>query len=399
MHLLKTTVPCMKKIKVLFQSRVDIYDRRGGDTVQLEETKAALEKLGVLVDITSKLRPDVSKYDLVHVFNLDWVCEPYIQIKNAKTQGKPVVLSPIHHSLAEFKRYEQEYRYGLAKVGNYLVPFQPLRDVFRNILKGLFYPQKLLPAILQLFMGIRRQQKLSIQLADYILVQTNKESQDLKMSYGVKDFKWAKVVNGVNADKFTTKNLNEAKKIVDYKKYIICVGRIEPRKNQISLIKALISLKANDPNFKDVGLLFAGSYNSHHPTYINQFKKLVEKHAFVKHLGFLDQKVLSGILTNSTVFACPSWFETTGLVYLEAVVSGVKSLVASGERAKEYLGENAFYCDPGNLQSISRSLQLAFKKPSVKKGFKGYVLKNYTWDTAAKQTLDIYKKVLNISDN
>lgn len=378
-------------MKILFQSRVDIFDRRGGDTVQMEETKASLEKLGVTVDITTELTPDVSKYDLVHVFNVDWVCEPYMQVKNAKKYHKPVVLSPIHHSIKEFERYENESRYGLMLLGNFLLPSQPLRDAFRNIVKGLIYRKKLKPALIQLFMGIRKQQKLALEMSDHVLVQTNREATDLKETYDLDDMSWSKVINGVNSKKFLVKvNSKETKE-----KYIISTGRIEPRKNQVSLIKSLKKLKEKNDNLKNVNLYFAGAKNDHHPTYLKVFNKSLKDNHFAKHLGFMEQNKLAKVLNQALVFASPSWFETTGLVYLEAVVAGVPSIVASGERAKEYLEDNAFYCDPGSLTSISNALDKALKRPSVKKGFRDFVIKTYTWENAALQTLEVYKRVLN----
>ena len=154
-------------MKILFQSRLDLFDKRGGDTVQILETKASLERLGVIVDIDCSLTAEVSKYDIVHIFNLDWVCETYPQILNAKKSGKKVVLSPIHHSLEEFERYENENRFGLMRIGNALIPNQPLREEARNLLKGLLYRRKLKPAISQAFMGIRNQQRKSLELSDW----------------------------------------------------------------------------------------------------------------------------------------------------------------------------------------------------------------------------------------
>lgn len=113
--------------------------------------------------------------------------------------------------------------------------------------------------------------------------------------------------------------------------------------------------------------------------------------------GFVNQEKLCEIYSNANVFACPSWFETTGLVYLEAAVCGVSSIVASGQRAKEYLSENAVYCDPANVESIEDSLELALHKETVKEGFADLIKKTYTWDECAKQTKEIYKKILNQS--
>lgn len=383
----------MKKLKILFQSRVDLFDQKGGDTVQILETKTALENLGVVVDISTELTPDVTAYDLVHIFNIDWVSEPYLQLKNAKKYNKPVVLSPIHHSLQEFEKYEQEYRYGLVRLGNFLLPFQPLRDVARNLVKAIVYPKKIKPALIQSFMGIRQQQKYVVENSDYVLVQTTLEASELKKDYNTLDFKWEKVINGVNTSRFLNPNMN-FNKIVPFKNYIMSVGRIEPRKNQLSLIKAFKKLKEDDPKFSDFGLVFSGAYNKHHPTYVAKFRELVNSDDSIVHTGFVEQDILAGIMKEAKIYASPSWFETTGLVYLEAIVAGTKSILASGERSKEYLEDNAVYCEPDKIVSIMSGLNAALK-PTVKPRYRENVIQTYTWEKCAQQTLDVYKSILS----
>ncbi len=381
-------------MKVLFQSRVDLFDKPGGDTTQLNETKKSLEKLGLEVDINNDLNVNVQKYDIVHIFNLDWVCEAYWYVKNAKKYKKPVVLSPIHHNLEEFKRYESEYRWGLAKVGNFILPFQPLRDSSRNLLKGLLDKRKFKPALFQFLFGIRREQRLAIEKSDYVLVQTNKEAEDLKSAYTPKNnFKWKKVVNGVNIEKFTNPNFKEALKLINFEDYILCVGRIEPRKNQLSLIQAFKELK-KDGTYSNLHLVFAGGINSHHPTYAKKFKKICKTEQDIHFLGFTEQSILAAVYSKAKVFACPSWFETTGLVYLEAVVAGCNSIVGCGDRAKEYLEENCLYCDPGDINSIKQALKGALKANSVSKTFRKDVIKEYNWENTANQTLSVYNEVL-----
>lgn len=371
-------------MKVLFQSRLDIFDQKGGDTVQMVETQKALKNLGVDVDIDCSLSKDLSNYDLVHIFNLDWVCEPYLQIKNAKAQSKKVILSPIHHSLSEFELYEKKNRYGLVKFGNILLPSQSLRDVARNLIKGIIYPTKLKPAVIQLFVGIRNQQKWCVQNSDYLIVQTKLEAFDLKNDYKTEEFNWKKVVNGINPQYIDKSSKDEL-----MGKYVLCVGRIEPRKNQIKLISAF-----NKLNISDTSLVFVGGLNLHHPSYVNKFKNMLGPN--VQYLGYVDHSKLFSLYKNAACFAIPSWFETTGLVYLEAAVSGCKSLVASGDRSREYLGDNALYADPADEDSISAALKIGISRNTVKKGFAEYVKKEYTWENAAKQTLNIYKEVLNV---
>ncbi|MBP7859662.1 glycosyltransferase [Patescibacteria group bacterium] len=384
-----------RPLKVLFQSRLDLFDYKGGDTNQIMETKKALESLGVKVDIDLSLSPDLSNYDLVHIFNLDWVCEPYFQIKNAKKQNKPIVFSPIHHSLKEFENYEKNCRYGLARIGNFIIQNQALRDNFRNILKGLIYTKKLYPAIYQFFYGIRNAQRYCLRNSNYVLVQTDLEEKDLKKDFSVQDFKCTKVVNGVNLQEFTkiSENLNLPKNIKDnLSNFIYSVGRIEPRKNQLNLIKAFLQLKKEDSSkYRNLSLFFSGAFNSHHPTYNSKFKKLLnENRDCIFHTGFISQQDLSYLFSKCKVYIVPSWFETTGLTFLEAAYCGAKSLVASGERTKEYLEDNALYCDPSKIQDIKVRLQEALNKNTVLNDLKKEVENKYTWEIAAKDTLKVY---------
>ena len=106
-------------MKVLMQSRKNFFELRGGDTVQLEKTKMELEKLGVEVDFSLDFEPDLSNYDLVHLSNVTRIQETYLHVKNAKKQGKPIVLSTIFWPMDEFER--------LGQVGIRNVPAYPGR--------------------------------------------------------------------------------------------------------------------------------------------------------------------------------------------------------------------------------------------------------------------------------
>lgn len=77
-------------MKVLMQTRQNVFDLAGGDTTQLVKTKEALESKGIDVDLSLDLRPDVSGYDVVHLFNLTRVQETFIQ---SKTPRRPESLS------------------------------------------------------------------------------------------------------------------------------------------------------------------------------------------------------------------------------------------------------------------------------------------------------------------
>lgn len=81
-------------MRVLLQNRHPVT-WIGGDQVQLEATQAALMILGVEAKFSPDVEPDLTDYDLVHLFNLPapW---SYLQSLNAQRQGKTVILSTIY---------------------------------------------------------------------------------------------------------------------------------------------------------------------------------------------------------------------------------------------------------------------------------------------------------------
>ena len=91
-------------MKVLFQSRKTLFSAPGGDTTQLLKTKEYLEKLGIEVDISLELEPDLREYDIIHVFNLMRPQDLFLQVRNAKRQGKKIALSTIYGPYTEYEK-------------------------------------------------------------------------------------------------------------------------------------------------------------------------------------------------------------------------------------------------------------------------------------------------------
>ena len=370
-------------MKVLFLARSDLYTVSGGDTVQIENTAKELRSLGVVVDVATHLGAEIAKYDLVHIFQLDWIPETYFYVKEAKKAGKPIVLSPIHHAELEVKKFDDKYTFGLRKLVGFFVRKQEHRDILKNVYRSLFDHSKLVPTIKGALYGYRKAQKEALELSDIVLVQTDKEAEDLKRTYNV-DFKWQKVVNGVSDQFLHAGEFNNKLGFIDY---IICVGRIEARKNQLNIIEA-VKLLREDKDFSDTRLVFLGRRSSYHKSYIAKFDRELRDNDWIVHPGFIPQEDIPSYYHFAKVGISASWFETTGLTSLEALFCGT-NVVASGERAKELLGELAVYCDPADVVSIKTALVTAFRRdaPKVPDEFR----KLYTWQTTAKQTLEVYR--------
>jgi glycosyltransferase involved in cell wall biosynthesis len=375
-------------MKVLMLGRPELKKHYGGDRIQIENTAKELQKLGVEVDIRTDTKTDMAQYDLVHVFQLDWNPSCYFFIKKAREFKKPVVFSPIHHSLKEVMRFEEEYAFDFRRISGWLIKNQYHRDLLKDIYKTVIYPGKLPLTAYSMFMGLEKMYKKALQLSDILLVQTKLEAEDIMKTFNI-NVKWVKVMNGVGDVFLKTPEATEEANIFKTG-YMVCVGRIEPRKNQLNIIEAVKQLR--DELHQDIQLVFIGAKSRNkHFEYIWRFNNALKKYNWIVHLDFVDYGKMPTVYKYSKVGISASWFETTGLTSLEALICGANA-VASGDRAKECLGDLASYCDPGSVESIKEAVKKEYlaPRPVLPESFK----QMYTWETAAKETLEVYKKLL-----
>ena len=76
---------------------------------------------------------------------------------------------------------------------------------------------------------------------------------------------------------------------------------------------------------------------------------------------------------------------------MEALFCGANT-VASGLRAREYLGGYASFCEPDNVDSIKEAIKSEYY--SSRPVLDEKIREEYTWRNAAEKTLEVYKTVL-----
>ena len=260
------------------------------------------------------------------------------------------------------------------------------RDTFKNVYRSLFNPKMIKPTLTSVFKGFKNMQREVLEMADVVLVQTVKESEDLKRTFEV-DIKWEKVLNGVGRVYMEAKDFEKKFK---FDNYIICVGRVEPRKNQTSIIEAVKRFR--DESGLDVHLVLVGQMSVlKHFEYNKLMKNYFEKYVWIHHLNNVPYNELPSIYHFAKVGVSASWFETTGLTSLEALYCGTNA-VAAGLRAKEYLGGYASFCQPDDIESIKNAIKKEYFAPRPVIDEK--IRAEYTWENAAKRTSEIYREVL-----
>jgi len=178
-------------------------------------------------------------------------------------------------------------------------------------------------------------------------------------------------------------SLERVKPMEDYRDSVLCVGRIEGRKCQLELVRAL--------NGTDLKLVLIGKPGPNYLAYLDQIKR--EMGPNVTYLGEVPHADLPRYYAACKVHALVSWMETTGLSSLEAGVMGANIVITNKGDTEEYFGEFAHYCSPDSIDSIRSAVLAAYRAPRSS-FLRKRILEKYTWENTAEATLSAYEQVL-----
>jgi len=356
-------------MRVAFIVRPNLYKIAGGDTVQVDQTAKQLTGLGVEVDILlANDEIPYEKYDLLHFFH---ITRPVAILYHSKLAKMPFVISTIYCSYGDYHKHNKK---GVNNLFERLP--EDSKDYIRNVARWILGRERL-QIKSYLWEGQRKSIIKVLKAADYVLPNSQSELQRLRDDYSCQA-KDVIVTNGINPEKFP---FNPS--IQKDNDLVICVGRIERRKNQLNVIKAL-----NNTKYK---LVLIGAPSPYQNDYYLQCRE-----AAAENVTFLDRVPHDEMLKYyqlAKVHVLASWFETTGLSSLEAAVMGCNIVITDKGDTLDYFGDDAFYCDPGNPDSIKQAVDKAIEA-SFNEALLEKILTAHTWKKAAEQTLESYHLAL-----
>jgi glycosyltransferase involved in cell wall biosynthesis len=367
-------------MKVLFQTRTNLFDAPGGDMIQLLKTKEFLEKIGVEVDVSLEFEPDLSNYDLVHLFNLMEPQDIYLQMANAKKQNKKIALSTIYGLYTEFER---KARGGLfQKIANLISPYQI--GYIKTVIKQ-FYENRFHKGVYKmLYKGYYGLMKEIVDNTDVFLPNSISEMNRVSAEFKLKNYIFVDVPNAIDKAVFTNEENRSQNKFAKYQDCILCAARIEGRKATLNLVKSI-----KGTNYK---LVLVGKESQNQKKYVEEVHQ--EAGENVIFLGAIPHDDLKDLYKVAKVHALVSWMETPGLSSLEAAAMGCNIVVTKKGDTYDYFEDFAYYCEPDDITSIKNAIDKAFSEP-VNPLFKQKIVNNYTWEKTAEETFKAYKKILN----
>lgn len=346
-------------MKVLFINRKNALTLSGGDTVQMLNTKNELNNLGVDVEIIlgESDSNNYNNFDLVHLFNIQTDKFSLKEARKVKNKNCKLIVSPIWWD------FEKEQIKDIRTFGD---KSKKLAEVIGN--RNVIFLRKI-----NLKIRYRRMKKI-LKLADMILPNSNMEKELLIKEFGVDKSKVKVVYNGVSKDYISRSVFNE-------KRYFaLQVGRIEEAK------KTHLSIRA----CKELGIplkIIGKKVDEEYYNYCLNEAKSSE----VEFIGTKNHTELIEYYQKAKIHILPSLRETPGLVSLEAATQGCNIVSTKIGSAKDYFGDLAYYCDPNEYSSILEAIRNAWNDDN--KDLRSFICENFTWEVAARQTLDGYKMI------
>jgi glycosyltransferase involved in cell wall biosynthesis len=334
----------------------------GGHIVQLERTAAALADAGLEVETDFTEEPTAVGIDLVHGFALETR-----HIRYWHRRGIPVALSSIYWERAYRVQGGGRSLTARSMAGRGLRAARFARAAFggrNSLIEACMAMDKRETTLHTIFESV-----------DVLLPNAEGEGESIRRDLGVTT-PIHPVPNGVDPSVFTPSSTP-----FEARHYVLYVGRIEPHKNQLGLIEAL--------RHASLPLVIAGNDHPDHSGYAQACRQAGS--GWVRFVGPVahGSAELSDLYAGARVHVVPSWFETTGLVSLEAALSGCSIVSTSRGHAREYLDRFATYCDPGEPGSILAAVRHGWETPPSPELCRR-ILDRYTWSHVAKATVAAY---------
>ncbi len=224
--------------------------------------------------------------------------------------------------------------------------------------------------------------------------------QELISRFSIEASRTTQVYMGIDMDGIISSiHVNSSGRTASQNKIVFCAARIQPRKNQLAVVRAIPRILHVHP---EVRFIFAGPIDD--PAYLSLMRKFIEDNQLseqVEITGEVPQESLYELYHSATIFVFPTLYETQGQVLLEAMAFGlpvIASRIGPIEDMVNLEKGSAILVDPNNIDEIADSVIRLLEDESLRQELsakgKKLVSQGFSWEQIAKEMLKVYEKVL-----
>ncbi len=224
--------------------------------------------------------------------------------------------------------------------------------------------------------------------ADLLCTVSEFSRRELEQRYGIK----APIVVLPNAVDERFHPGNDGSELIhrrglEPRQYILSVGRIEPRKNYPSLLKAYSAMEGHVPP-----LVIVGQRDFKSAAFEAALAALPPERRPIILSDVRDEE-LPAFYRHALLFAYPSFAEGFGMPPLEAMASGTPVIAASTTALPEVLGTAALLIDPTDERALCQALQRLCADAELRARLIAAGLaqaRQFTWNDAAARLAAAY---------
>lgn len=199
----------------------------------------------------------------------------------------------------------------------------------------------------------------------------------------------------VEASVFSTYGINKDEP------YILCIGRVEYKKNIDTIIRAFEQFKTLNPDCASTKLVLVGK-PGHGYTAIQHLISASPYNTHIVQTGWLPDDQVSMLLQNSAGLVFVSRYEGFGFPVLESLFCGVPVIASKGVGLEEVGGKLCVYVSVDDEQEISHAIKqcvcqhLNDRTEFLEQGKKW--VKNFSWSRSAEETYQALLRAYMIAD-
>ncbi|MBD3223372.1 MAG: glycosyltransferase [Caldithrix sp.] len=226
-------------------------------------------------------------------------------------------------------------------------------------------------------------EKRNLQKAGMIIVPTKYTKRKLVQYYGIEPSKIEVIPLGIHF-KYWHKNIATERGMTTKEKNILCVARQYPRKGIADLIRAFRSA-ADRYGGAHLHLVGGGPQEDKNKKLVESLE-LPEKVTF--HGDINDNTKLSGLYQSAHIFVLPSYHETFGIAFAEAMAAGVPVIAYKSTAIPELIKNqfNGLLVKTGSVGGLYKAMEQLFRSDE---------LRNRIIDNAQKTAAQLDWKIIS----
>ncbi len=176
----------------------------------------------------------------------------------------------------------------------------------------------------------------------------------------------------------------------------VTIGRLEKKKNIVTLIRAFELFKSRRGVGDPFELLLAGSPGFGY----DEIKKVIALSPFkeqIRELGYVSDEDAGALLRAATACIFPSWYEGFGIPNLDAMLAGTPLITSDIPAHREVVGDAGIFVPPERPEAWARAFERiaregTLREELIEKGKRR--ASEFSWEKTAQRTWEVLRSLV-----